>query len=138
MKLLQVQRSGKKEVQIIFEVGFLLKEIGYLDDSEILFQGMIGVVTQSDVPYVALATIEIQRGNFAKAQQLCEEGLNINPDSLYARVHRAEALLMQNNLEAVQTEVQEIMKANPTSPYSDMAGALLEVCNMARELSYED
>src|SRR5262249_41853863 len=94
MKLSEI-KPGDEELRVILESGFVLRDAGRLDDAEAVFAGMIELLPESELPHVALGTIKLQRGEFTAAQTACEEGLALKPGSLYARVHRAEALLFQ-------------------------------------------
>lgn len=78
----------------------------------------------------ALGTVELHRGNFAEAQVLCEEALRARPESLYARVHRAEALLFQGKREEAESELKEIINADSDSPHGRTARALLDAADL--------
>lgn len=129
MKLSQI-RPDDEELRVILEAGFVLRDAGRLDQAETVFRGMAELLPQSELPHVALGTIKLQRGDFAEAQAACEEGLRRRPDSLYARVHRAEALLFGQKREEAETELREIIATDPQSPHSRTARALLEAADL--------
>ncbi|HEV2763179.1 MAG TPA: tetratricopeptide repeat protein [Pyrinomonadaceae bacterium] len=125
----QVQPSDA-ELRVMLEAGFVLREAARFDEAETVFRGVTELLPASDVPRVALGTVELQRGRFAEAQTLCEEALRLNPSSLYARVHRAEALLFQQRREEAETELREVIETDPASPHSRTARALLEAADI--------
>lgn len=129
MRINQIKPSDE-ELRVMLESGFVLREAGRLDDAESLFRGVIELIPDSDVPRVALGTVELQRGFFALAQATCEEALRTNPKSLYARVHRAEALLFQQRREEAEEELKQIVETDPSSPHSRTAQALLEAAHL--------
>ena len=129
MRMSQVQPSDA-ELRVMLEAGFVLREAGRFDEAETVFRGATELLPASEVPRVALGTVELQRGRFAEAQAACEEALRINPASLYARVHRAEALLFQQRREEAETELREVMAADPSSPHSRTAQALLDAADL--------
>lgn len=129
MKLKDVQASDD-ELRVILEAGFVLREAGRADEAEAVFRGMTELLPESDVPRVALGTVELHRGNFAEAQVLCEEALRVRPESLYARVHRAEALLFQGKREEAESELNEIINADSDSPHGRTARALLDAADL--------
>jgi Flp pilus assembly protein TadD len=129
MRLSQVKPSDE-ELRIILESGFVLREAGRLDDADAVFRGALELLPDSDVPRVALGTVELQRGRFAEAQALCEEALALRPGSLYARVHRAESLLFQQRREEAEDELREIAASSPDSPHARTARALLEAADL--------
>ncbi len=114
----------------MLEAGFVLREANRSDDAETIFRGVMELLPDSDVPHVALGTVEIQRGRFAEAQAACEEALRLNPDSLYARVHHAEAFLFQQKRGEAESELNEIIASDPESPHSRTARALLDAADL--------
>jgi predicted Zn-dependent protease len=129
MKLDQV-RPGDEELRVILETGFALRDARRLDEAAGIFSGVVALLPESDVPRVALGTVELERGKFAEAESACEEALRHNPGSLYARVHRAEALLFQRRRSEAESELNAIIVADPESPHSRTARALLEVADL--------
>ena len=129
MRLSHVKPSDE-ELRVILESGFVLREAGRLDDADAVFRGALELLPGSDVPRVALGTVELQRGRFAEAQALCEEALRLRPESLYARVHRAESLLFQQRREEAEDELREIVSLEPDSPHARTARALLEAADL--------
>jgi Flp pilus assembly protein TadD len=129
MRLSHVKPSDE-ELRVILESGFVLREAGRLDDADAVFRGALELLPDSDVPRVALGTVEMQRGRFAEAQALCEEALAVRPESLYARVHRAEALLFQRRREEAEAELRAVISSDADSPHSRTARALLDAADM--------
>lgn len=129
MKLEEIT-AGDEELRVMLESGLVLREAGRLDEAEKIFIGVNELVPHSDVPLVALSSIAARRGNFEEALRLCDEALRQVPESIFARVNRAEILLYQQKREEAETELQEIIENNPESPYSRTAEALLNVAQM--------
>jgi predicted Zn-dependent protease len=140
MRLCEVQ-ADDEELRVILEAGYVLREAGRLDDAEKVFRGAIALMPASDVPRVALGTVHLQRGRFADAQAACEEALRHCPESLYARVHYAESLLFQQKRAEAEAELSVVIAADPDSPHSRTARALLEaaslICSQADEAAPE-
>jgi predicted Zn-dependent protease len=132
MRLSQVQ-PDEEELRLIFTAGFVLRDIGRLDEAETIFRGMAELVSNSELPLVALGSIQLRRGEFTSAQEYCEQGLRRHPLSLYARVHRAEALLFQQRREEAEAELREIIASDPDSPHSRTARALLDAASLICE-----
>ena len=81
---------------------------------------------ESEVPKVGLGTVYLQKGDFASAVNSCQQALDLNPESDYARVHLAEALLFQNKSEAAKIELKKVIEKSPDSAYSRTADNLLK------------
>jgi tetratricopeptide (TPR) repeat protein len=129
MKLSHIKPTDE-ELRVMLEVGYLLREAARFDESKAIFYGVSELIPNSEVPKVALGTVELQSGKFELAQIACEEALQLNPESLYARVHRAEALLFQHKREEAEQELLAVIEKNENSPHSRTAKALLDVADL--------
>jgi predicted Zn-dependent protease len=129
MKLDQI-KPGDEELRVVLEIGFALRYMRRLDEAAEVFRGVMALLPAADVPRVALGTVELERGNFAGAQAACEEALRVQPDSLYARVHRAEALLFQKRRAEAEAELSSVIASSPESPHSRTAKALLDAADL--------
>jgi tetratricopeptide (TPR) repeat protein len=129
MKFTDVKPSDE-ELRIILEIGFLLREMSKFEEAATIFRGAAELVPESDVPLVGLGTVEFQQRNFAAAHEAYEKALQIKPHSLYARVHRAEAWLFENERERAEEELHEIIAADADSPHSRTAQALLDAADI--------
>lgn len=129
MTLKEISVSGE-ELRVILETGYILREAARFDEAETVFRGMMEFLPESDVPQVGLGTVFLQRGDFQTAQEICGSAIQNNPESLYARVHYAEALLFGQRREEAETELREIIGTNPDSPHSQTAKALLEAADL--------
>lgn len=128
-RLNQVQPSDA-ELRVMMEAGFVLREAGKFDEAETVFRGVIELLPESDVPRVALGTVELQRGRFQEAQSAFEEALRVRPGSLYARVHLAEAFLFQRRREEAEAELRDIIATDADSPHSRTARTLLDAADL--------
>jgi tetratricopeptide (TPR) repeat protein len=129
MRLSQVQ-PDTDELRLVLEAGYVLREAGRLDDAEAVFRGAIALLPSSEIPVVALGTVELQRGRFIEAQAICEQALRLRPDSLYARVHHAEALLFQGRRAEAESELCAIIASDPESTHSRTARTLLDAAEL--------
>lgn len=132
MKLEEV-KVPDEELRVMLESGLILREAGRLDEAEKIFLGVRELVPKSDVPFVALSSIAVRRGNFEEALRLCEEAMENAPNSLFARVNHAEILLYQKKAEEAEAELREIVENNPDSPHRRTAQSLLDVMRIIPE-----
>jgi predicted Zn-dependent protease len=129
MKISEVPISNE-ELRVMLETGYILREAAKFDEAELLFRGVIEFLPDSDVPQVGLGTVFLQKGDFSAARDVCQKALELNPTSIYARVHYAEALLFDNPREKAETELQDIIGNNPDSPHCHTAQALLDAADL--------
>jgi predicted Zn-dependent protease len=130
---LQDIKTGDEELRVMIESGLILREAGRLDEAEQIFRGINELVPHSDVLLIALSSIAARRGDFDEALRLCDKALQEMPESLFARVNRAEILLYQQKREQAEAELREIIETDPDSPHSRTAEVLLDVARMIPE-----
>jgi len=121
---------SNEELRVMLETGYILREAAKFDQAEAIFRGVMEFLPESDVPQVGLGTVFLQRCDFQSAEEICEKALETNPDSLYARVHYAEALLFGRQREKAENELRDIISENPESPHSQTARALLDAADL--------
>ena len=115
--------------RLMLEIGFVLREAKRFDEAHELFLGFAELHPNLAMPLVALGTVELQRGNFEAALQLCDKAVRIQPNSLYARLHRGEALLFLQRRAEAEQELTEIIARNPSSVYAQTSQTLLETAD---------
>lgn len=123
-------KPADEELRVMLEVGFLLREMSKFAEAAQIFRGAAELVPDSDVPLVGLGTVEFQQKNFDAAHEAYERALQIKPNSLYARVHRAEAWLFTGERERAEEELLNIIAADADSPHSRTAQALLDAADI--------
>lgn len=129
MKFTDVKTSDE-ELRVILEIGFVLREMSQFTEAAQVFRGAAELIPDSDVPFVGLGTVEFQQRNFAGAHDAYRRALEIKPQSLYARVHRAETWLFEGLRDRAEAELREIIAADANSPHSRTAQALLEAADI--------
>jgi predicted Zn-dependent protease len=125
---------SNEELRVMLETGYILREAAKFDEAEAIFRGVIEFLPESDVPHVGLGTVFLQRGDFTAAQEICEKAIELNPASIYARVHYAEALLFGHQREKAETHLRDIIGNNSDSPHSQTAQALLDAADLISPL----
>jgi tetratricopeptide (TPR) repeat protein len=123
-------KPNDEELRVMLEVGFILRDASRFDEAKKLFNGVLELIPDSEIPRVGLATVELQRGNYELAQLVCEEALRVKPSSLYAKVHRAESLLFQKKRTEAEQELRSVISTDANSPHSRTAQALLDVAHL--------
>jgi len=121
---------SNEELRVMLETGYVLREAARFNEAEAIFRGVMEFLPESEVPQVGLGTVFLQKGDFSTAEEICEKALELNPESLYARVHYAEALLFGRQREKAENELREIISGSPDSPHSQTAQALLDAADL--------
>lgn len=123
-------KASDEELRVMLEAGFVLRDIGRSSEAEKIFRGVIEMLPSADVPRVALSSVALQQGRLDEALADCEEALRLQPASLYARVHHAEALLFARRREQAEDELRRVIAESPDSPHGRTARALLDAAEM--------
>lgn len=129
MRLEDVKASDE-ELRLILEAGFVLRDAGRFAEAERVFRGVGEMLPRADVPRVALSSVALGQGRPAEALAACEEALRLQPSSLYARVHYAEALLFVGRREQAEAELHAVIAEAPDSPHGRTARALLDAAGL--------
>lgn len=131
---LETVKTSEEDLRVMLESGLVLREAGRLDEAEKIFQGVLELVPKSDVPLVALSSIAVRRGDFDEALRLCEEALQYQSNSVFARLNRAEILLYQKKLDEAERELRQITETvSADSPHYRTAQSLLETMKLIPE-----
>jgi len=125
MELRHVQPASE-ELRVVLETGLYLRDAERYDEAEAVFRGLMELLPDSELPRVALGTVEMKRGRLDEALAAYDEALRLSPLSSYARVHRAEALLYQRRRAEAEAELNQVILGDPSSPFSRVAQTLLE------------
>ena len=123
-------KPTSKELRVMLETGFILRESAKFDDAEAVFQGCIEFMPDSEVPKIGLGTVYLQKGDYDSAVAICKDALDQHASSDYARVHYAEALLFQNKRTEAETELHKVIEASPNSTYATTAQNLLNAVDL--------
>lgn len=126
MNLTQLE-TNYEEIKVMLESGIVLREAGRLDEAENIFQGLIELAPHSEIPLVALSTVESQQKNFAEAFELCQKAQFLNPESSFTKINLAEILLFQKEYDLAKKILQEIIQRDSHSPHGKRAETLLDV-----------
>ena len=121
---------SNQELRVMLEVGYVLREAAKFDQAEEVFRGVMQFLPDSEVPQIGLGTVYLQRGDFLTAREICQKAFEANPNSLYARLHYAEALLFAQERENAELELKEIISIDSESPHSKTAQALLDAADL--------
>jgi tetratricopeptide (TPR) repeat protein len=117
---------SKQEMMILLEAGYVFMDIGKFDEAREVFTGAVALLPRSEVPHLALGTLEFALGRHAKALQEYRKAQQLAPKSSLPRAHAGEALLfLQKSAEAVR-ELKAAIEIDPDSDGARLARALLE------------
>ncbi len=117
---------SKQEVTILLEAGYQLMNMKRFDPAREVFSGVAALLPRSDVPHLALGTLEFALGRHAKALQEYRRAQQLAPESGLSRAHVGEALLFLGKASEAIKELNAALEIEPDGDGARLARALLD------------
>ncbi len=117
---------SKQQAQVLLEAGYLWMDMGQFDKAREIFLGAAALMPKSEVPQLALGTLEFAQGRHDKALQSYRAAQRLAPKSGLPRAHAAEALLFLGKADEALKELKAAIEADPEGDGARLAQALLE------------
>ena len=121
-----------EEISLLLEAGHLCRYTQHFDRAHTIFAGVRALRPDSDVPLVALGTVEFDQGRFASAISEYRKALELNPSSSYAYAHLGEAQLFQMDRTAARESLQTALRLDPRGTSGQFARSLLAIMELIR------
>jgi len=119
--------SMKKEhLALMMEAGYIYLGMQRFKEAKEVFEGLIALKSDSEVPLVALAGVSFCQGKLVEAIRVYRKALKLNPESIYARAYLGEALFFAKEKTEALKLLKEIDKEDPKGAVGDFSRALLE------------
>ena len=119
--------ASPDEIAFLMEAGLIYRDARRFDDAAVVFRGVRALLPKSEVPLVALGTLEFERGNLANAVTHYKEALKLNEKSAYAHSHLAEAYLMSNEIEPARAHSKLAIQLDARGEAGRFARSLSEL-----------
>jgi predicted Zn-dependent protease len=117
---------GKHQAMVLLEVGYLWMDMGKYDKARTVFSGVSALMPKSEVPHLALGTLEFAQGKHDKALQTYRTAQRLAPKSGLPRAYAAEALLFMGKTQEALKEIRAAMDVEPGGDGARLAQALKE------------
>ncbi len=121
--MIEVDRSY---LGLMMEAGYILLGMQRFKESKEVFEGISIMSPDSEIPIVALGSVEFCRGKFSQATTKYKKALKINPESFYAQAYMGEALFFLGKKKEAVKELKGVAKKDPEGRAGDFARALLD------------
>ncbi len=118
--------APRDEVVMLLEAGWLLMDLGRFDEARDVFSGAAALLPKSEVPHLAMGTLEFAQGRHDKALQAYRKAQAITPKSGLPRAHAGEALLFLGKVKEAEKELNAAIEIEPKGDGAKLAKALLE------------
>jgi tetratricopeptide (TPR) repeat protein len=116
----------RSQARILLEAGYLWMDMGQYDKAKDVLSGAAALMPKSEVPHLALGTLEFVRGRHDKALQAYRVAQKLAPKSALPRAHAGEALLFLGKVNEAIKELKAAMELDPDGDGARLAQALLD------------
>jgi len=111
---------------LMMEAGYILLGMQRFKEAKEVFEGVSVIVPESDIPVVALGSVEFCQGRFAAAMKRYEDALKLNPSSTYAKAYMGEALFFDGKKDEALSVLEEVARTDHNGTAGNFAKALLD------------
>lgn len=115
-----------EQVRLLLEAGYIYIHMDRLDEAEQIFKGVIPLIPESEVPYVAIATLYYSQGLNTKALEAYTTALTLAPESPFAMVNFGDFLLFTEQREQGKAYLKKVIQSDTSGIYAKLAQDLLE------------
>jgi len=117
---------ARREAMILLEAGYLWLDMGQFDKAREVFAGAAVLMPKSEVPQLALGSLEFAQGRHDKALQAYRAAQRLAPNSGLPRAHVGEALLFMGKVPEALKELKAAVDLDADGDGGRLARALIE------------
>ena len=122
-------QPSREEIAFLMEAGIIFREARRFPEAEEVFRGVRALTPRSEVPEVALGTVQFALGEVKKAIGHYEKALKLNADSAFAHAQLGEAHLFSKDRAEAKKHLNEAVRLDPGGDTGAHARMLLELLN---------
>lgn len=115
----------KQYLALLMEAGYVYMGMQRYKEARKVFEGVVALKKESEIPLVALAGISFCEGKLKEAIRIYQKALQLTPDSLYGKAYLAEALFFDGQKVEALSLLKEVDQKDPKGAVGDFARALL-------------
>ncbi|MGV3621076.1 MAG: tetratricopeptide repeat protein [Archangium sp.] len=116
---------SKQQAMLMLEAAYLWMDLGKFDNARELLGGASVLMPKSEVPQIALGTLEFNQGNHDKALQVFRRAQQLAPKASLPRAHCGETLLFMGKVNEAMKELKSALDLEPGSDGAKFAEALI-------------
>lgn len=118
--------TTKQQAMVLLEAGYLWMDLGKYDHAREVLFGAAALMPKSEVPQLALGTLEFVQGKHEKALQAFRAAQRLAPKSALPRAHCGEALLFMGKVQEANKELKAALELEPEGDGAKLAQALID------------
>jgi tetratricopeptide (TPR) repeat protein len=115
----------KQQAMLMLEAAYLWMDLGKWDNARELLAGATVLMPKSEVPQLALGSLEFNQGHFDKALQVFRRAQQLAPRASLPRAHAGETLLFLGKVNEAMKDLKAALDLEPGSDGAKFAEALI-------------
>jgi predicted Zn-dependent protease len=115
----------RKYLQVVMEAGYVYLGMRRFKEAREVFEGLVAIAPESDVPHVAIGNVDFCENKVDKAIKRYRQALKLDPASVFAKVYLGEALVFAGKKDEGVKLLSEVKKAGQGGA-AEFATALLD------------
>ncbi len=117
---------SQHQARMLLEAGYLWMDLRQFDKAKDVLTGAAALMPKSEVPQLALGTLQFVQGHHDKALQAFRAAQKLAPRSSLPRAHAGEALLFMGKVNEAMKELKAAMDLEPDGDGARFAQALVD------------
>jgi tetratricopeptide (TPR) repeat protein len=122
-------QPSREEIAFLMEAGVIYRDAKRYREAEEIFRGVRALMPRSEVPEVALGTVQFGLGEVKKAIGHYEKALKLNADSAFAHAQLGEAHTFCKDHTLAKQHLNEAIRLDPRGEAGAHARTMLELLN---------
>ncbi|MBI2346574.1 MAG: tetratricopeptide repeat protein [Deltaproteobacteria bacterium] len=116
----------REHLGLMMEAGYILVGMQRFKEAREVFEGLIAMAPESELPLVALASVDFCQGKFTEACRRYKKALQMNPTSMFAKAYLGEALFFMGKRTEAIAALKEATVGDTEGKAAAFAKALLD------------
>lgn len=116
----------REHLGLMMEAGYVYLGMQRFKEARDVFEGVASLAPESEIPLVAIGSVDFCQGKFTNAIRRYKKALKLNPQSTYAMAYMGEALFFMGKKSDAVKHLEEVSGIEPNGKAGDFARALLD------------
>lgn len=120
----------RDDLVMMLEAGYIYLAMGKFSEAKQIFEGIIVLAPNHEVPQVALANVLFAQKKYLLAIRTLKDAIELNPKSAFAYAHLGEAFLFYGKKEKGVQALNKASGLEPKGKAGDFARSLAELVSL--------
>lgn len=117
---------SREHLALMMEAGYILLGMRKFKEAQDVMEGISVMAPDSDIPLVAIGSVDFCQGKFRTAIKNYDRALKVNPGSAFAKAYRGEALFFMGKTQEARETLSAIARDDVGGKAGAFAKALLD------------